>query len=179
MWHFTLLYLAGLSALVLQGAISTIVPPPWSPDLGLLVVISIALRWQTMAPGLLLASMLGLSADVLSASLTGQHLLLRAAVFAAVFLVSRQLNLKGTLPLLVLVAAASFLHGVAVYLFAALFGGHGVAAYPWLIENLFHALVNSLIVPGVFSAVSWLAIRAGADDHEERALQIEASRSSM
>ena len=37
---------AGLLALVLQGALATLLVPPWCPDLVLLVLIAIALRWE-------------------------------------------------------------------------------------------------------------------------------------
>ncbi len=53
----------GVLALVLQGAVATIVPPPLCPDFALLVVIAIALHWQRAASGLLLAFTLGYAAD--------------------------------------------------------------------------------------------------------------------
>ncbi len=46
----------GVAVLVLQGALATVLPPPWCPDLALLVLIGIGLRWSGLAGGLLLGA---------------------------------------------------------------------------------------------------------------------------
>ena len=75
----------GVLALVIQSALATFVPPPYCPDLGLLVVIAIGLRWRGLTVGLLLAALLGFAADIMSGTLMGQHALLRMVAFASAF----------------------------------------------------------------------------------------------
>jgi cell shape-determining protein MreD len=112
---FFSLFLAGLLTLLLQGALAMIIPPPWCPDLLLLAVISIGLRWWGLARGLVLAYLLGFAADILSGSLVGSHALLGMLAFMSAVLAGRQLNLKGTLSLAVFGWAVSFFYGLALY----------------------------------------------------------------
>lgn len=170
------LFATGVLALVLQGALATVVSPPWCPDLGLLVVLSIGLRWRGLAVGLALAAALGFAADLLSGSLVGQHALLRLIAFSSAFLAGRQLNLKGSLPLVVFAMSVSFVYGVAVYAVSTFFVGAGAPSFAWLFDGVWHALVNGVAAPGVFSIVSRLASWAGGDDALSRTLHIDAHR---
>jgi cell shape-determining protein MreD len=161
------LFSVGVLALVLQGALATLLPPPWCPDLALLVVLSV---------GLVLAATLGFAADLLSGSLVGQHALLRLIAFASAFLAGRQLNLKGSLPLVVFVVSVSFVYGLAVYAVSTFFVGAGAPTVGWLFDGVWHALVNGVAAPGVFSVVSRVAHWAGGDDVLSRSLHIDAHR---
>lgn len=175
---FTLL-LAGLLLLMLEGALATLLSPPWCPDLRLLAVISIGLRWRGLAPGLALAYLLGSSADVLSGSLMGLHALLSILTFLSAVFAGRQLNLKGRFPLMAFAASVSLFYGLALYAVSSFFVS-GIEFVPqWLFENLLHSLVNGLFAPLVFEAFSRLAVWAGADDSSERALFLETSRGPM
>jgi rod shape-determining protein MreD len=175
---FTLL-LAGVLVLMLEGALATILPPPWCPDLRLLAVICIGLRWQGLAPGLALAYFLGSSADVLSGSLMGLHALLSMLAFVSAVFAGRQLNLKGLFPLMAFSASVSLFYGLALYA-VSIFFVSGIEFVPqWLWENLLHSLVNGLFAPLVFEIFTRLAVWAGADDSSERALFLETSRGPM
>ena len=173
---FTAMFATGVIALVVQGALARIVPPPWCPDLGLLVVLSVGLRWRGLPLGLALASALGFAADLLSGSLLGQHALLRLIAFASAFLAGRQLNLKGSLPLVVFAGSVSFAYGVAVSAVSGFFSGAAAPGPSWLLESLWHALVNGALAPAVFGVVSRVAARTGSEDALSRTLRIEARR---
>ena len=172
---FFSLFLAGLLTLLLQGALAMIIPPPWCPDLLLLAVISIGLRWWGLARGLVLAYLLGFAADILSGSLMGSHALLGMLAFMSAVLAGRQLNLKGTLSLAVFGWAVSFFYGLALYAISSVFLGGMELSLRWLVENFVHASVNGLLTPLAFKIFSRLAVWAGADDSSERALYIETA----
>jgi rod shape-determining protein MreD len=170
------LFAAGVLALVVQGALATIVSPPWCPDLGLLVVLSIGLRWRDLGSGLVLAAALGFAADLLSGSLVGQHALLRVIAFSSAYLAGRQLNLKGSLPLVVFAVSVSFVYGVAVYLVSTFFVGAGAPSFGWLADGLQHAVVNGVFAVWVFRAVTAVATWSGDPDAPSRTLPIDARR---
>ena len=170
------LFVAGVVALVLQGALATIVPPPWCPDLGLLVVITIGLRWRALGTGLVLAAGLGFAADLLSGSLVGQHALLRLIAFASAYFAGRQLNLKGSLPLVVFTISVSFVYGIAVYVVSSFFVGAGAPSVGWVVDGVQHAVVNGVLVNTVFRIVSRVAVWAGDAGGAGRTIHIEARR---
>lgn len=163
----------GLAALVLQGAVALVLPYPFCPDLGLLVVIAIGLYWGPLPSGLALAAVLGYSADVLSSSLLGQHAMLRLISFAAARLGSRQLNLRGSLPF------AVFAGGLTIAYAAALEGQLGfftgapteVGAFG---RTLLHAVVNAFFAPIVAVVVEQACSWGGDDDVARRAVRFDA-----
>lgn len=175
----TALFAVGVFALLVQGTLATLLKAPWCPDLGLLVVISIGLRWRQPATGLVLAAALGFAADLLSGSLFGQHALLRIFVFSSAFLAGRQLNLRGSLPLIVFAVSVSFLYGVAVYLVSSFFVGAGAPGVAWVLDGVKHALVNGVFATGVFSIVTRVAVWAGDDDVSARTLRIDPRRRTI
>lgn len=170
------LFATGVLALVLQGALATLLPPPWCPDLGLLVVLSIGLRWRPLGSGLVLAALLGFAADLLSGSLLGQHAILRVVAFASAYLAGRQLNLKGSLPLVVFAVSVSFVYGFAVHAVSSFFVGAGAPGFGWLLDGLQHAGVNGLLSTSVFGIVSRVSAWAGHRDAPGRTLPIDARR---
>jgi len=172
---FISLFLVALLTLLLQGALATIIPPPWCPDLLLLALISIGLRWRGLARGLVLAYLLGFAADILSGSLVGSHALLGMLAFMSAVLAGRQLNLKGILPLAVFGGAVSFFYGLVLYGISSVFLGGMELSLRWLLENSIHALLNGLLTPVAFEIFSRLAIWAGSDDSPDRALYIETA----
>ena len=172
---FITLFLVALVALVLQGALATLVPPPWCPDLLLLALISMGLRWRGLSRGLVLAYLLGFAADVLSGSLMGTHALLGMLAFVSAVLAGRQLNLKGFLPLAVFGGSVSFLYGVLLFGISSVFLGATEFSFRWLLDNLIHASLNGLLTPLGFELFSRLAVWAGADDSSDRALYIETA----
>ena len=163
--------------MVLQGALALWLPPPFCPDLGLLVVICLGFRWPTLTTGLLLVGLLGFAADLLSGSLMGQQALLRIVTFMGVYVAGRQFNLKGSLPLMVFTGGVSLLYGVAVqalsFFFMGAVAGQGAG---WLVDNLWHAGVNALAVPVVSGLCARIFVWVIGEDATERALQMESGR---
>jgi rod shape-determining protein MreD len=168
------LLVAGLLALVFQGALATVVPPPWCPDLGLLVVLCIGLRWRDLAAGLCLAALLGFGADLVSGSLMGQHALLRVLAFVSAFFAGRQLNLKGSLPLVIFSAAVTVGYGVALVAVSTFFVGHASFALGGVTDLVVHGIVNGLVAPFVYALVTRVSVWSGEDDAKSRTLHFDA-----
>jgi rod shape-determining protein MreD len=142
----------GLVALVLQGVIATLIQPPWCPDLALLVLVGIGLRWGSLSSGLPLAALLGYATDVLSGSLLGQHALLYPVAFGVTLLATRQLNLRGVRPLSFFVVALTVLYGVGMLAITGFFIGGVEIRVGWLSAQLIHACVTGVFA-GTVSAV--------------------------
>ena len=137
-----IVFLAGIAALVFQGALARTLSPPWTPDFAWLVVVGIGLRWPTVLTGLLLATVLGYSMDLLSGSLMGQHALLRIATFLAAALAARQLDLSGGIPVGIFVFTMTLAYGFATVMMLSFFVGAPWPAISILGTALAHAFVN-------------------------------------
>jgi cell shape-determining protein MreD len=87
----------GLFLIVLQGSLAHVLPPLLLPDLGLLVVLAAAI-FLGPAEGLLLAALLGLMSDVLSASLLGEFACVRILELVLTRAVAGKLDLRRGLP---------------------------------------------------------------------------------
>ncbi len=166
----------GLGVLVAQGAIAVLVSPPYCPDLGLLFVIAIGLRWEGLGGGLCIATFLGYAADLLSGSLFGQHALLRLFTFVAARVSSRQLNLRGAFPIAVFAAGASLAYGLAVLVLGSFFAESVGLSWGWLADSLRHAPINALFAPLAALAVEKSLAWFGEEDALRRPLRLEARR---
>ncbi|MDE0884244.1 MAG: hypothetical protein OSB70_01795 [Myxococcota bacterium] len=171
---FLTLLLAGLCALMLEGVLARVFSPPWCPDLGFLVVVSIGLCLRDLIPGLFLAYLLGSSVDVLSGSLAGLQALLCVISFLSAFFAASQLNLKSTLSLMAFVASLSFVYGISLFVISSLFVENIDLSWRWVLENSLHAWINGLTVPFVVEGVERLVAWSGDDDSQERSLYIES-----
>lgn len=158
----------GLAALVAQGVMATLLAPPWCPDLALLVLISIGLRWEGAASGILLAALLGYATDLLSGSLLGQHALLNIVVFAGTLLGSRQLNLRGVFPLACFAAGIALFYGAAMLAITGFFVGGVELRWSWLSGQWVHALVAGLVAPVVSAGVGRLFDRFSEQEASHR-----------
>ncbi len=165
----------GLLAVVVQGAAAAIVQPPWCPDLALLVVLAIGLRWQGFESGLLMVAALGYAADITSGGLRGGHALLRMFVFVSARLAGRQLNLAGAFPLATFAAGLFVVYGVAVVGLTQFFTGALLPSEGWF-DLLPHAIVNALAAPLVSAAVGRLLGWFGDDDEERLVLGVDPGR---
>jgi rod shape-determining protein MreD len=168
----------GLVALVLQGALATLLVPPWCPDLALLVLVAIALRWEGVAGGLLLAATLGYATDLLSGSLLGQHAILDLFAFSATLAATRRLNLRGPWPLAFFAACLSMIYGIAMLVITGFFIGGAPLRWAWIGAQLIHAAVSGAFAPAVSSVVGRVADWAGDEDggHRPIALHRRGSR---
>lgn len=153
------LFLLGLAALILQGALARALAPPWCPDLAWLVVVGIGLRWSSFLPGVVLAVVLGYSMDLVSGSLMGQHALLRLVTYLAAALAARQLDLSGGLPVAIFVAAMSAVYGLATVAMLSFFVGAPWMGFELLGRLVAHAVVNVLAAGPVISAVERVLLR--------------------
>ncbi len=165
----------GVVALVVQGALATLVSPPWCPDLALLVLIGIGLRWDGITAGLLLAAFLGYATDLLSGSLLGQHALLDLFAFTGTGVAARQLNLRGSWPLAFFAVAVTFLFGLAMLAITGFFVGGAELRLGWLGSQAIHALVTGACAPGV-SALVGRASSWADDDPGHRSLGLDTVR---
>lgn len=165
----------GVAALVLQGALATLLPPPWCPDLVLLVLIGIGLRWQGFAGGLLLAALLGYATDLLSGSLLGQHALLDLFAFSGTVIAARQLNLRGTWPLAFFALVVTFLYGLVMLAITGFFVGGVELRLGWLGAQIIHAAVSGSCAPALSALVGRAASWAD-DDPGHRSLGLDAIR---
>lgn len=169
-----ILFAAGLVALIAQSALAVLVPHPFCPDLGLLVVVAIGLFWEPLPSGFALAAGLGYATDVLSGSLLGQHGLLRLLSFAAARLGGRQLNLRGPLPLAVFAAGLSVIYAVALQGGLGSFTGSASEVAASIGRVGAHALVNAIAAPFVALGVERLCSWSSDDDAARRALRLDA-----
>ena len=167
------LFFFGLIALVAQGALATIVRPPYCPDLALLAVIAIGLHWEGLASGLVMSALLGYATDLLSGSLLGQHTLLRLFAFAAARLGSQQLNLRGALPLAVFTSGGTLLYAACALALTSVFSTAASLAWSGVGDLVVHAFVNALFAPLASSMVRGLCVRLGEEDASRRSLRFE------
>jgi len=171
---FTVYFALGLLVLSLQGALAVVVRPPWCPDFGLLVVMTLGLRWRGLASGLCLAALLGFCTDLLSGSLLGQQALLRILVFAAASLASRQLDLRGSFALLLFAFGVCVLDGLCLLALSVFFVGAFSGTLSLLPELFLHAAVNALFAPAALALVVRAAFLAGEDEVGARTLQLSS-----
>ena len=167
---------AGVLVLIAQGALATVLPGPYCPDLGLLVVLGIGLRWEGLTSGIFIAAVLGFVADLLSGSLLGQHTLLRLFAFLGARVADRQLNLRGVLPLLIFGMAASLIYAVSVIALGSFVMESAGLSWPWLADALRHAPVNAVLTPAAAAAVGRLSGWLGEEEGGRRPLRLEAGR---
>lgn len=165
----------GFAALVVQGALATLVSPPWCPDFALLVLLGIALRWEGMAAGLLLAAFLGYATDLLSGSLLGQHTLLNLFAFTATGVAARQLNLRGPWPLAFFAGGVCFLYGLVMLGITGFFVGGAELRLGWFASQTVHALVTGACAPGVSALAGWVSGWAN-DDPSHRSAGLGSAR---
>ena len=163
---------AGLLALVLQGALATLLVPPWCPDLVLLVLIAIALRWEGLAGGLLLAATLGYATDLLSGSLLGQHAILDLFAFSVTLAATRRLNLRGPWPLAFFAACLSLVYGIAMLVITGFFIGGAPLRWGWLGAQLIHAAVSGAFAPAVSAGIGRVADWVGDEESGHRPITL-------
>ena len=149
----------GLLALVGQGLLARVLPPPWCPDLAWLLVIALGLRWPSFVSGLLVAALLGYAQDLLSGSLLGQHALLGLLSYLAAALAARQLDFSGAFPVAILVFITRLLHGLGMVATLSLFVGSPGVDLHVLGQAIAHALANVVAAWPVLAGVERLRTR--------------------
>ncbi|MEM9174047.1 MAG: hypothetical protein AAGC67_02345 [Myxococcota bacterium] len=153
------LFVVGVLALVVQGALARTLSPPWCPDLAWLVVVGIGLRWPHFVSGVALAVALGYGMDLLSGSLMGQHALLRLVTFLAAALAARQLDLSGGVPVGMFVLVMTVVYGVAMVTSLSFFVDATWPRIDVIGAALAHALVNVLAAGPMIGLVERVLVR--------------------
>ena len=154
-----IVFLLGLAALIVQGALARTIPPPWCPDLAWLVVVGIGLRWPGFLAGLVLVVPLGYAMDLLSGSLMGQHAFMRLVTYLVAAVASRQLDLSGGLPVAILVFGMTILYGLGIALSLSLFSGESVLGIETLSSALGHGVANVIAAGPMIALVERVIVR--------------------
>lgn len=158
------LALLGVLGLMLQSSAALWIPARALPDLGLWVVVGLAVCVRSPMLGVCLAALLGYMTDLLSGTLLGQQALLCLGAYGVARALSSSFNLRGSLSLAIFAFLLSAMHAVALYGLVAFFARQWVAV-PGALEDLaVHALANALAAPFVVALVSAVAAWLGDDD---------------
>ena len=173
MTAFLAVLFLGLALTIVQGAIPFVIPPPWCPDLGMLVVIAVGLYWRHWYSGLLLAVTLGFFADVLSGSLLGTHALVSLAIFVVAWLSSRQLNLRSPVALSIFAVLASLFDVFATLALTSFFVSVSLSVVGLWAEGWIHAAVNALLAVPVASLVAAVISRVDGETGSRQGLLLE------
>ena len=168
----------GLLGLMAQSVAALVVPARFLPDVGMLLVVAVALSVRSPVIGVFFSVVLGYTTDLLSGTLLGQNVLLCLGAYGAARLLSARLNLHGSLPLALFVLTLSVIHAGALWALASFFQP-GIVVVPDLLRDLLpHALVNALLAPGVTALVAAI-VRRLEDDDTGRSLRLEPRELSL
>ena len=173
MKRFLAILAAGWLAIFAVGALAEFVPVRLLPDPSLLATLAAALVLGP-ASGLVVAALLGLSADVVSGTLLGQQAMLRVLELAVTRVFAAQLDLRRGLPLAVYVVVLSAVDAALSVLQARFFLG---LSFAWseLPGALERAGVNGLAAPWVGAAAR--RITALLEEREaRREMRLETRR---
>jgi rod shape-determining protein MreD len=171
-------FVLGLIALGVQGGMAMAIPRVLCPDLGLLVVIAIALHWRETTAGLFIASALGFAADILSSSILGAHALLRVLVYAATALTRSKMDLRGGAALALFAGGITIFYALGLVSLTRFFGGAGEGLQWSGIGALFpHIVVNAVFAPLV-SAVLVRVCEWAEGEASRPGLEIDAKRAT-
>ena len=161
---------------MLEGALAPFLPAAFRPDLPLLVVLALAIAWRNTATGLVLVAVCGFVVDLFSGALLGQHALLSVIAFVAARVLSQHVSMIGVLPQIVFAAGFTAVHAIGVVGLTTLFtpGADLALLRPGVV--LPRVLVNALVAPAVYWAVSGIVSWVSGEDLSRRPLRI-ATRS--
>ncbi len=172
--------LLGLAALIVQGALARFISPPWCPDLALLVVIGIGLRWPGFLAGLLIVVPLGYAMDLLSGSLMGQHAFMRLIVYLTAAITSRQLDLSGGLPVAIFVFGTTLFYGLGIGATFSFFVASDTVGFDVLSSAFGHGIANVIAAGPMIALVERVLARFSDDEVGRRGpLPLQTSRGSI
>lgn len=168
----------GAFGVMLQSSAALWVPARALPDLGLLVVVALAVSIRSPVLGVCLAVGLGYVTDLLSGAMLGQHALLRLGAYGVARVLSSSVNLRGpfSLALFTLVLAAT--QAFVLHAISAFFARSWSVTATALEDVAVHALATAIAAPMVVGLVSRAAARLG-DDDSGRPVHLEARAFSL
>jgi len=158
------LALLGAVGLMLQSSLALFLPARLLPELGLWVVVGLAVCVRSPVLGMCLAALVGYGTDLLSGALLGQHALLRLGAYGVARALASSFNLRGPLSMALFALLLSTAHAAAFHALVAFFGRGWPVASGSLRDVALHALVDAVAAPFVISLVSSLAAWLGDDD---------------
>lgn len=164
----------GFVALAVQGGVASFLPHAWCPDLGFLIVLALGLHWRGIVGGLLVVTLLGYTIDLLSGSLFGLHALLAILLFCTSALARRQLNLRGTRPLMVFAGVMTAVYAFGFHLLSNFFGSP--TPYRWELFALLvpHVFVNAITAPMAAALIERIWERLGESETMRGGLELDA-----
>lgn len=158
------LALLGAFGLMLQSATALWIPAQFLPDIGLLIVVALAVSVRSPVLGVCLAAWLGYMTDLFSGTLLGQHALLRLGAYGIARVLSSSINLRGPFSLALFGLLLSAGHALALHAIVAFFAREWLMGAATLEDLAIHAVANSIAAPLVFGIVARAAARLGDDD---------------
>jgi rod shape-determining protein MreD len=170
----------GFAALIVQGAVARTIPPPWCPDLALLVVIGVGLRWPGFLAGVFITVPLGYAMDLLSGSLMGQHAFMRLVSYLTAAVASRQLDLSGGLPVAIFVFGMTIFYGLGIVATLSFFVGSDAIGFDVFSSMLVHGVANVIAAGPMIALVERILTRFSDDEVGGRGpLPMENQRRSI
>jgi hypothetical protein len=164
----------GWLAVLVQGGLSHLVPPSVVPDLSLLLTLAAALVIGP-AQGLVVATGVGLGADMVSGTLLGQLACLRLLELVVTRAIAGQLDLRRGLPLAVFAFALAGIDGLGQVGLSRLFLG-AFPFYPGDLATLaLRAAVTAPFAPAAFVLVRRLCERLEEGD-ARREMRLDTRR---
>ena len=168
--------IGGCLALIAAGALAIAIPVHYLPNVSLLATIAAALVLGP-GPGLIVAALLGLSADVLTGTLLGQQGMLRVIEFVVTRVFASQLDLRQGLPLMVFATCLSLLDSALLVAGSRFFLNLGFQlSEVWAV--LVRAGVNGLLAPWAGGAARGVTRRL-EEREARREMHLDRGRSVL
>jgi rod shape-determining protein MreD len=148
------LVVAAVVAMLLQTTVFAAIPRfPVVPNLMLVLAVYLGVRHQG-AGGVVGAFLLGYFLDTFSGTVLGLHAFALTVVYAAVYLIARNLWMRGRLPVMVVVFLAACLGELALFVLGALVAAGSPLWQHVVRYGLVEAAVTALVAPAVFAFVN-------------------------
>jgi rod shape-determining protein MreD len=163
-----------LATLILQGAAAALAPPWLVPDLGLLLVVSVAVA-AGPAEGMLVAAAVGLGTDLLAGAPVGHHVLLRLIVFAVARVLAAPFHLRAA-TLSALVFGLCLLDALGTAALTRFFSGLTLPGPDQLDKVALRALFGALLAPAARAGVAALLVGLMAEEQRRRDVRLDTRR---
>jgi rod shape-determining protein MreD len=163
-----------VTTLVLQGAAAALMPPWLVPDLGLLLVVALAVA-AGPGEGLLVAAGVGFGTDLLGGAPLGHHALLRLLVFGLARLLAAPFHLRAAM-LSALVLGLCLLDALGTVALTRFFAGVAMLGPDQAPEVALRALLGAVLAPAVRSAVQASLAGLTAEDQRRRDVRLDTRR---
>jgi hypothetical protein len=152
---FLALGLAGVVAVLLQTTVLPwLLPPRMGPDLTVALAVYLGSRHQSVG-GVLGVFLLGYFVDAFSGLVPAAHAFALVAVYAFVYVVARNVWMRGVLPIMLIAFLAAWVDALALAGVRALVADPADVWHHVVRSGLVEAGTTALVAPAVFAAVGW------------------------